>query len=210
METAWQNIILFAGVVNLVAVILCATGKLGPIGAAFTHQLSSFFVMMNSLRLLRVERATGARRASARLLGAIAAAASLGAARVTAADFGDRSRAASAGSSSAASSLARPALYAAAALCGAERRSTCCSPNETGVIERFGRKVLPYAEPGLHYKLPWPIDRLTRIQAHSGCAWSRSASARIPPRPTPSRPPTNGTCSIAPDASSASRKSRSC
>ena len=32
-------------------------GKIGPIGAAFTHQISSFFVMMNSLRLLRVAKA---------------------------------------------------------------------------------------------------------------------------------------------------------
>ncbi|MDQ6664323.1 MAG: cadmium-translocating P-type ATPase, partial [Acidobacteriota bacterium] len=56
VATAWQNIILFAGVLNVAAVILAATGKLGPIGAALTHQLSSFFVMMNSLRLLRIER----------------------------------------------------------------------------------------------------------------------------------------------------------
>src|SRR5207244_8057344 len=61
MNTAWQNIILFAGGVNLVAVLLCATGKLGPIGAAMTHQLSSFLVMMNSLRLLRVERSSSSR-----------------------------------------------------------------------------------------------------------------------------------------------------
>jgi HflK protein len=33
------------------------------------------------------------------------------------------------------------------------------------VIERFGRKLLPYREPGLHYKLPWPVDVLTRIKA---------------------------------------------
>ena len=39
------------------------------------------------------------------------------------------------------------------------------SPDESGVIERFGRKLLPYREPGLHYKLPWPVDRLTRIKA---------------------------------------------
>jgi modulator of FtsH protease HflK len=38
-------------------------------------------------------------------------------------------------------------------------------PNETGVIEQFGRKVLPYSAPGLHYKLPWPIERLTRLGA---------------------------------------------
>jgi HflK protein len=39
------------------------------------------------------------------------------------------------------------------------------SPDESGVIERFGRKLLPYREPGLHYKLPWPMDALTRIKA---------------------------------------------
>src|SRR5262249_61486066 len=39
-------------------------------------------------------------------------------------------------------------------------------PDEVGVIERFGRKVTPLSDSGLHYKLPWPIDRLTRIQAH--------------------------------------------
>src|SRR5207253_8842565 len=44
VRTAWQNIILFAGVVNLAAVGLAASGVIGPLGAAFTHQLSSFFV----------------------------------------------------------------------------------------------------------------------------------------------------------------------
>ena len=53
VRTAWQNIILFAGVFNIAAVILAATAVIGPVGAAVTHQLSSFFVMMNSLRLLR-------------------------------------------------------------------------------------------------------------------------------------------------------------
>jgi HflK protein len=38
-------------------------------------------------------------------------------------------------------------------------------PDESGVIERFGRKMLSYREPGPHYKLPWPIDALTRIKA---------------------------------------------
>ena len=36
------------------AVILAATAVIGPVGAAVTHQLSSFLVMMNSLRLLRL------------------------------------------------------------------------------------------------------------------------------------------------------------
>src|SRR5260370_33619597 len=58
MQTAWLNIVLFAGAFNLLAVLACATGMLGPIGAAFTHQLSSFCVMMNSLRLLRVGKSS--------------------------------------------------------------------------------------------------------------------------------------------------------
>src|SRR5208337_5648450 len=53
VKTAWQNIILFAAIFNVGAVILAATAVIGPVGAAVTHQLSSFFVMMNSLRLLR-------------------------------------------------------------------------------------------------------------------------------------------------------------
>ncbi len=53
VRTAWQNIILFAAIFNVGAVILAATAVIGPVGAAVTHQLSSFLVMMNSLRLLR-------------------------------------------------------------------------------------------------------------------------------------------------------------
>ena len=56
VATAWQNIFLFAGAFNLAAVICAATGVVSPVGAAVTHQLSSFLVMMNSLRLLRTRR----------------------------------------------------------------------------------------------------------------------------------------------------------
>ena len=66
VATAWQNIILFAGVFNVAVVGLAATGVLSPIGAAVTHQLSSFLVMINSLRLLRVERTGTGWRASYR------------------------------------------------------------------------------------------------------------------------------------------------
>ena len=57
VRTAWQNIFLFAGLLNATAVVCAATGKIGPVGAAVTHQLSSFLVMMNSLRLLHVSTA---------------------------------------------------------------------------------------------------------------------------------------------------------
>jgi Cu+-exporting ATPase len=160
MNTAWQNIVLFAGGVNLVAVILCATGNLGPIGAAMTHQLSSFCVMMNSLRLLRVERGRAGRFSR---LWEASPLPRLGAGLREA--FGKIEFSAAFGwIVERREQLKKPALYAAGALW----LLSCVymlGPNETGVVQRFGRKVLPYAEPGLNFKLPWPIDRLTRIGA---------------------------------------------
>lgn len=159
VATAWQNIILFAGVVNLLAVGAAATGVIGPLGAAFTHQLSSLFVMLNSLRLLRIE-GTGVRRLRCfahprvqfvwhglrRWMDRFDA-------RDLFLNIVDRRR-----------ELARPVLLTAAALI-VLNGFYALRPGETGVIERFGRRVLPLREPGLHYKLPWPIERLTRVQA---------------------------------------------
>ena len=122
--TAWQNIILFAGVVNLVAVYLAASGTIGPLGAAITHQLSSLFVMLNSLRLLSTRRW---RLPPLR-------------------------------------PLLKPAAITAAVLV-LLNGFYILGPDEVGGIQRFGRKVLPYALPGPHYKLPWPIEKLTRVQA---------------------------------------------
>jgi Cu+-exporting ATPase len=149
MQTAWQNIIFFAGVVNFSAVVLCATGYLGPIGAAFTHQLSSFFVMMNSLRLLRVEH--GWPRWVTRRLPRLR----LPEVRPLAAGtwLWERRR-----------QFAKPALATAAALI-VLNGFYVIQPDQLGVIERFGRKVLPHSEPGMHYKLPWPVERLTRVEA---------------------------------------------
>lgn len=35
--------------------------------------------------------------------------------------------------------------------------------NETGVLKRFGKIVDDMIPPGLHYRFPWPIDRVIRI-----------------------------------------------
>jgi HflK protein len=164
MRTAWLNIVLFAGALNALAVVACATGRLGPIGAAFTHQLSSFFVMMNSLRLLHVERRAGS---SGRIAAWCARCARLFTSHVT------RWTAATPAAAEQAwrwiilrrRRLVKPALVAAATLILLGGLYSV-QPDEVGVIERFGRKVTPFSNPGLHYKLPWPIDRLTRIQAH--------------------------------------------
>ena len=164
VATAWQNIILFAGVLNLSAVLLAATGQLGPIGAALTHQLSSFFVMMNSLRLLRI--GGGGRQRVGGVVGSLAMRANLP-------QIWDRVRHAAdrvdpeAGLAWVAENrprLWKPAIAAAVVLI-ALNGVFIVSPDEVGIIQRFGQKLLPYHGPGLHYKLPWPIDQLTRVQA---------------------------------------------
>jgi Cu+-exporting ATPase len=170
MRTAWLNIVLFAGALNAIAVLACATGKLGPIGAAFTHQLSSFFVMMNSLRLLRVERSEASR---GRLAGWCVACAGqfrawVAASPVTEAWNGLRKVDPSESFGwviARRRELVKPALITVAALI-VLNGFYAVQPDEVGVIERFGRKVTPFSDPGLHYKLPWPVDRLTRVQAH--------------------------------------------
>ncbi len=164
VTTAWQNIILFAGLFNLAAVGLAATGVLTPIGAAFTHQLSSFFVMINSLRLLRVERAGGNRWMAlwTSTLGRTPIPAAF--ARLWTATRSVDLRDAFAYLVERRREYARPALIAAAALVLASGLHMI-RPTEVGIVERFGRRLAPSEEPGLHYKLPWPIDRLTRVQA---------------------------------------------
>lgn len=146
MQTAWLNIVLFAGLVNLLAVIACATGRLGPIGAALTHQLSSFLVMLNSLRLLRTGPPLHARLERTRWRLATAGHAAVAWTVLHRAE------------------LVRPALGVIAATCLASG-VYMVQPDEVGVIERFGRKVTPFSAPGIHYKLPWPVERLTRLRA---------------------------------------------
>lgn len=35
--------------------------------------------------------------------------------------------------------------------------------NETGVVKRFGRVIDDRLAPGLHYRLPWPVDRIVKV-----------------------------------------------
>ncbi|MEZ5355136.1 MAG: FtsH protease activity modulator HflK [Bryobacteraceae bacterium] len=156
VSTAWQNIVVFAGIVNVVAIGLASTGVMGPLGAAFTHQIASFLVMLNSLRLLAVEKPARERRWG-RWMTAIERRAKLWLSRLEPREWlhevwENRQR------------YYRPAAIAAGVLL-VLNGFYVVRPEEVAVIERFGRKVLPHGEPGLHYKMPWPMEKLTRIQA---------------------------------------------
>ena len=164
VATAWQNIFLFAGLVNVLAVALAATGILTPIYAAATHQLSSFFVMINSLRLLRVER-TGADRQTGWFARTLART-PLPAAWTWVLKIADwiDVRSAFVFAVERWRLWIRPALIATSAailLSGIHM----IGPSDVGIVERFGHRLTPDELPGLHYKLPWPIDQLTRLQA---------------------------------------------
>jgi membrane protease subunit HflK len=37
-------------------------------------------------------------------------------------------------------------------------------PDEEGVISRFGRLKENKIQPGMHYKIPWPVDRIERVK----------------------------------------------
>ena len=151
VSTAWTNIIVFAGIVNVIAIGLGATGVMGPLGAAFTHQIASFLVMLNSLRLL------GRPSKEPRWWQRLEWQAKLWTSRIEPAEwlrrlFAQRQR------------YYRPALIAACVLIVLNGFYTI-GPDEVGVIERFGRRIPPQSEPGLHYKLPWPVESLTRVEA---------------------------------------------
>jgi len=168
VRTAWQNIILFAVILNAAAVISAATGVIGPAGAALTHQLSSFFVMMNSLRLLRTQSGEESRiRALLRSTWSRVGVSGLaGPVRATYARFEFDVLIDTLISHFPRWEKARRLLFYSAIALYALSGIYALNPDETGVVERFGHKQMPYREPGLHYKLPWPIERLTRIQTN--------------------------------------------
>ena len=162
VTTVWQNIILFAGVVNVVSVYIAGIGWMGPALAAGVHQISSIFVMLNSVRLLRIERPAGQLSRWERVRSHVGIAqlwrAILDVLRGIdpAAGFAwlvENRRL-----------LAKPAAAALLALWASTAVFTLRT-EEVGVVERFGRRVLPNREPGLNFKLPWPVDRLTRVRA---------------------------------------------
>ncbi len=127
LRTIRQNLIAFAVVFNLASVAAASGGWISPVTAAVVHQISSLAVVLNSLRLLIDLQAW--RQRLGRWWGDIR--------RL-------RWRLATAGAAAAC------AVYLAGGL-------HTIGPGELGAVQRFGKRVLPFEGPGLHYRLPYPF-----------------------------------------------------
>ncbi len=165
VEVIRQNIILFAFAVNIVGVVLTAWlwPLLAPAGwwyeqspliAVLYHQVGSLLVLLNSLRLLWFEQERGPRtqRWQRRMEG-------LNAWMERNLDvdrwlhsLGHHWRIIAGGAG-----VMALAIYFLTGL-------TQVNADEVGVVRRFGRVVESNLEQGLHWRWPWPIETVTRIQ----------------------------------------------
>jgi HflK protein len=134
LRIIWQNIIAFAVVLNVLAVAAASTGWLSPVAAALLHQVSSLTVVLNSLRLL-----FDAQHWQARLEAAISA-------------LRRRWR-----SLLAAGAAAAVAAYVLSGL-------HTVGVGEVGVVQQFGKLLLPLESPGLHYRLPYPFGGYVAVR----------------------------------------------
>jgi Cu+-exporting ATPase len=148
-----QDILVFAFGVNATAIVLSAWGMLPPIYAALYHQIGSLLVLLNSMRLLFFERWD--ELAVVRRLRRLDDAAGqvldwLNPMTASAAIIAHWRR------------LAR--LGAAMMLAGYGLLTlSVIDADEQGVLQRFGKSI-GVLEPGLHWHLPPPFDRVHRLR----------------------------------------------
>ncbi len=168
-----SSILIFAFGINFVAVGFAAFGWLPPAAAAIVHQAASLLVILNCVRLLYEGRAVAAREDRGlgrfRFLagpvgGLVAGWTAWGAGRRATVhriehaleDSPARLRAA-------APRLLRAAPAALLAVWAASGLHIV-EPQEVGLVQRFGRHVGGELGPGLHWRLPWPVERVTRVE----------------------------------------------
>lgn len=158
MKTIGMNVFWFAALFNGIGVALSAKGLLGPIGAAVYHQIASLLVVGNSLRLLAAGRLEERGRVAG--LGLLAGdtihrlqhwVEDIRWGRIAELVRGRRAW------------LRRwgPVIVVAAYLASG---LYTVRPSEVAVVRRFGAQHGAPRGPGLHYRAPWPVDRVTKLK----------------------------------------------
>lgn len=168
-----SSILIFAFGINFVAVGFAAFGWLPPAAAAIVHQAASLLVILNCVRLLYEGRAVAEREARGwRRIPVLAGPVDGLAAGWSAWNAGRRRAVhrlehaledAPARVRAAAPRMLRAAPLALAAVWAASGLRTI-DPQEVGLVQRFGRHVGGELGPGLHWRLPWPVDRVTTVE----------------------------------------------
>ena len=150
MRIIRQNILVFAFGLNGLAIVLAAFRVLGPVSAAITHQIGSLLVLLNAIRLLGFERweQMGPIRTAGRFLDTCR--------RCRPSDLSiwawNHRRA-----------LLRSATLAAL-LAYLGSGITVIGPNQVGVLRRWGSYQEPLLGPGLHIRLPVPIETVAKVE----------------------------------------------
>jgi Cu+-exporting ATPase len=150
MRIIRQNILVFAFGLNGLAIVLAAFRVLGPVAAAITHQIGSLLVLLNAIRLLGFERWG-----------------QLGPVRVAGQILDTCRRCRPSDLSSWAWTRRRALLRAgavAAVLAYLGSGITMIGPDQVGVLRRWGRYQEPLLEPGLHVRLPVPIETVAKVE----------------------------------------------
>ncbi|MDA2931341.1 FtsH protease activity modulator HflK, partial [Acidobacteria bacterium AH-259-O06] len=158
VKTIQDNIFWFGLVINLAAVIAAFIGYLSAIAAAVFHQMSSFLVLMNSLRLLndwpslelfhRLHHLLEGQRSKLdevrrRFLTVQSLSHWLSHHRKKVTEY---------------LLLSVSILYLISGV-------TLIPPDQSALVARFGKIIdEPPLQPGIHYRLPWPFESVYRVQ----------------------------------------------
>ncbi len=136
LKIIWQNILGFAVVFNVLAVLAASLGWISPLAAAVLHQVGSLTVVLNSMRLLVDYHRWGQRMADFRAM------------------LRRRRRVMVGGA----------VLLVLAAYVGSGVHVV--GVGQVAVVQRFGRIVRPAEPPGCHYRLPYPLGRHQVVSPH--------------------------------------------
>jgi Cu+-exporting ATPase len=160
-----QNIVIFAFGVNALGIVLTAWlwplvappewYEQSPVAAVVYHQLGSLAVLLNAMRLLWFEHAATSPTYQ-RLHGRLR--------RVN--DWLERRLDVDEGVHWL-SHQWKPVLAGLLllVLCGWGLSGLCAvGPDEVGIVRRFGRPLPDDLGPGLHWRWPWPVEAVTRLQ----------------------------------------------